>query len=437
MKLQKREAKKEVFRLSSLPFFYGWIIVAVAGLTHFSSAPGQTYVVSIFLDSMIQELDWTRTLFSGMYTAGSLAAAAFMILVGKVLDKFGSRKTLVVLCILMGLTCIWMSDLNTPWQLLFGFAALRAIGQGSFSLVASTMTAIWFVRKRGRATALASLGMATSMGIFPIVVHYLIGQFEWRDAWTILGVSVWAILLIPSLLLVRRSPEDVGLVPDGEPDLTNQVENYNRDNYITKNYESNYTLSEAWKTRSLWMLTLSSISSPLIMTGLMFHHVSILGSKGISPAVAAATLGLFGPLMLVSGLIAGILVDRFPGRFLLAGGQILLIIAMLWVFIIDSPWKALVYVTISACAIGLVNTTGTVIWANYFGRAHIGSIKGFSTTTMVAFSALGALPFGFIYDWTDSYNIALSALLLLPLTSLVFTLMALPPGRKDKERNHF
>ena len=155
--------------IKSLSFYYGWVIVAIAGLAHFSSAPGQTYVSSIFLEPMIEDLNWSRTLFSGMYTAGSLTAALFMILVGKALDRIGSRKMLVVLCVLMGFACIWMSGVSTEWQLLIGFAALRTIGQGSFGLVSSTMISIWFIRIRGRATAVASFGGAASMAIFPVL----------------------------------------------------------------------------------------------------------------------------------------------------------------------------------------------------------------------------------------------------------------------------
>ena len=423
-------------RIKSLSFYYGWVIVAIAGLAHFSSAPGQTYVSSIFLEPMIEDLNWSRTLFSGMYTAGSLTAALFMILVGKALDRIGSRKMLVVLCVLMGFACIWMSGVSTEWQLLIGFAALRTIGQGSFGLVSSTMISIWFIRIRGRATAVASFGGAASMAIFPVIVHFLITQFDWRVTWVILGVSVWCILLIPSALLVRRSPESVGLLPDGAvEDRDIKGSDLALSGNVAVDKELGYTLGEALKTRALWMLALSSLAVPLVMTGLMFHHVSILGAQGISSQMAAATLGLFGPLMLIFSVISGLLADRFPGRYLLALGQAILVIAMAWVFVISSSWQAIVYVVISAAAVGLVNTTGTVIWANYFGRAHLGSIRGFATTVMVAFSALGALPFGFIYDWTGSYDMALWILMALPVAALIFSIFAFPPRINKNSSN--
>jgi len=416
--------------IKSLPFYYGWVIVAVAGLAHFTSAPGQTYVTSVFLEPMIEDLNWSRTLFSGMYTAGSLIAALFMVVVGKALDRFGSRKMLATLCVLMGFSCIWMSGVSTEWQLLLGFAALRTIGQGSFGLVSSTMISIWFIRIRGRATAVASFGGAASMAIFPVIVHFFVALYDWRVTWLILGVSAWCILLIPSVLLVRRSPESVGLLPDGaivdrEGNNCTTAKNYVEDD------EFSYTLGEALRTRALWMLTLSSLAVPLVMTGLMFHHVSILGAQGISSQMAAVTLGLFGPLMLVFSVVSGLLADRFPGRYLLALGQAILVVAMMWVFVIGSSWQAIIYVVISAAAVGLVHTTGTVIWANYFGRAYLGSIRGFATTVMVAFSAMGALPFGFIYDWTGTYDMALWILMVLPFTALIFSLFASPPRRDN------
>ncbi|SVA47774.1 uncharacterized protein METZ01_LOCUS100628, partial [marine metagenome] len=280
----------------------------------------------------------------------------------------------------------------------------------------------------------ASFGGAASMAIFPVIVHFFVALYDWRVTWLILGVSAWCILLIPSVLLVRRSPESVGLIPDGEI-VDREGNNCTTEKNYVADDEFSYTLSDALRTRALWMLTLSSLAVPLVMTGLMFHHVSILGAQGISSQMAAVTLGLFGPLMLVFSVVSGLLADRFPGRYLLALGQAILVVAMLWVFVIGSSWQAIIYVVISAAAVGLVHTTGTVIWANYFGRAYLGSIRGFATTVMVAFSAMGALPFGFIYDWTGTYDMALWVLMGLPLTALIFSLFASPPRRDDNVSN--
>lgn len=429
--------------ITSTPFYYGWVILVVAGITHFTSAPGQTYVVSIFLEPMIDDMGWSRTIFSGLYTAGSMTAALFMVAVGKALDRFGARKTLAILCVLMGFAAIWMSGVDAKWKLYVGFAALRTIGQGSFGLVATTMISTWFVRMRGRATALSSLGGAASMTAFPFVVHLLIESLGWRQAWTTLGISVWVLLLVPVIVLIRRSPEDIGVLPDGDQihkssekisgsERIPAIENELLGKSASEPSEIHFKLSEALRTRSLWMLVFSSIALPLIMTGLMFHHVSILGSKGLSPALAAGTMGLFGPLMLVANLGGGYLSDRMPNRFLLAAGQAILVITMLWAMTIETAWQAVFYIVLASLSVGLVGTTNTVIWANYFGRRYLGSIRGFATTIMVAFSAMGALPFGIIYDRSESYDTAILILLVLPVFACIFSLLALPPQRYTK-----
>ena len=164
-----------------------------------------------------------------------------------------------------------MSGVDSRWKLFLGFAMLRTIGQGSFGLVATTMVSTWFIRIRGRATAISSIGGAGSLAVFPFIVHLLIERFDWRNTWFILGIVVLVVLFVPALTLIRRSPEAVGLKPDG----TDHKVTEGSDELGKEGLETNFTLFEALKTKSLWMLVFGSTAMPLIMTGLMFHHVSI------------------------------------------------------------------------------------------------------------------------------------------------------------------
>jgi len=117
--------------VKKIPFFYGWIILPVAALAMFMSGPGQTYNISIFVDQMIAELGWSRTMVSGLYTAGSLTAGAFMILAGRLLDRYGARIMLTAVAALFGLAALWMSQVNNQVELYLGLAALRALGHGA------------------------------------------------------------------------------------------------------------------------------------------------------------------------------------------------------------------------------------------------------------------------------------------------------------------
>ncbi|MFC2007049.1 MFS transporter [Chloroflexota bacterium] len=416
--------------VARVPFYYGWVILTVSGLAIFISGPGQTYSVSIFVDSIISDLGWSRTLVAGLYTAGSLTAGVVMILVGRLLDKYGARIMVTAVCILFGLAAIWMSSVDHPLSLYAGFAAIRILGQGSLTLIPTTLIALWFVRWRGKATAIGSLGGALGLAVFPILIHTLITNMGWRNSWLVLAFIIWIVLLLPGVLLVRRNPESVGLLPDGQSARSqDQVEKHKPDTA----QEISLSLSEALRTRAFWLLLFAGSAQPLISTALIFHHVSLLAGKGILPGVAASVFGVMAPTRILGNLVAGFMVDRFPNRYLIAIGQGLLVVVMLWIFLISSAWQAFFYGAMIGFSTGFIMTTSAVIWPNYFGRLYLGSIRGIATSVLVMFAALGPLPFGLLFDLTNNYSLAILIFLPLPISCAVAALLAHPP-RKNEER---
>ena len=411
----------------SLPFFYGWVLLGVAGLAIFCSGPGQTYSVSVFVDPIIEDLGWSRTTVSALYTGGSLTAALVMVLVGRLLDRYGARIMLVAVVVLFAIVVAAMSLVSHPVHLYLGFAGIRTLGQGALTLIPTTLVAIWFVRLRGRATALMTLGMGASTAAFPPLIHWLVSNFGWRDAWIVLSILVCALLLLPSLLLVRRSPESVGLLPDGarRPDpVRSEAE-------AARTMEVSWRLGEAIRTRTFW-LVLAAMSSPsIISTALMFHHISLMDSRGVEAGTAAAVLSVVAPSVLVGSLIAGFLSDVLPNRYIIAASQCFLALSLVLVLTVSHTWQALVYVAVLGTGGGASMTTSAVIWANYFGRGHLGAIRGASQMGMVAFAAMGPLPFSLLLDVAGSYNSIFFVLLAFPALSAVAALLAVPPVKRD------
>ncbi len=420
--------------ISRTPFFYGWVILAASALTRFISGPGQTFLISVFIDPIISDLGWSRALVSGLYTAGSLTAGATMIFVGRLLDRYGARIMLLAAGILFGLAALWMSAVDHPVKLYFGFAALRILGQGSLGLITSTLIALWFVRLRGRAMAIGGIGEAIAMATFPIIAYALISNTGWRNAWVVLALVIW-VVMVPIVLLVRRSPESVGLLPDGKaaPQLNEQTVN----EQASTAQEADFSLSEALHTRTFWLLLFASSAMPLVGTGLAFHQISLLASKGIQTGMATTVFSIIGPLQLLGAFIAGFMADRFPNRYLLVVGQVLLGMAMLWTFLITSAWQAFTYGAILGFSMGFIMNVTAVIWPNYYGRLHLGSIRGVSIASTVAFAALGPLPFGLIYDITGDYSLAILVLLTLPVSCAVAALLAFPPKKRRSEAISF
>jgi MFS family permease len=398
----------------------------------FASGPGQTFTISIFVDHIIGDLGLSRTLISGLYTAGSLIAASLLVFVGILLDRLGARVMLFIVAALFGLAALWMSTVDNPPELLIGFAALRLLGAGSLTMIPVTLLAIWFIRLRGRAMIFNTLGMSLAVASFPPLTHFLISTVGWRDAWLILAAVTWGLVLIPAALLTRRSPESVGLLPDAERVRTVEKD---PDHQIPRRRETDFRLGEASRTWAFWLLLLAGAAQPLISTALAFHQISLLTGKGMSPGLAAMVFSVQAPMSVVGSFITGFMANKVPNRFSLIAGLVLLTTTMLFTLIISEVWHAFLYGGMLGLAGGIIVTTNGFIWPNYFGRRHLGSIKGVVAASSIACTALGPLPFGALFDLTGSYTIAIRIFLIMPAICAVAAFLARPPKKIEPSQN--
>ena len=403
-----------------LPFYYGWIILFITGLGMFISGPGQTYSISIFMEPMRKTLGLSLSEIASFYTFGSLTAATLMIIIGKLFDRYGGRILMSSITILFGLACLWMSQVSNSYEVYIGFTMLRALGQGALTLVSTSLVAIWFIQYRGRANAFNSLGSALSQAIFPLLIFYLITNLNWQNTWTILCFIIWGGLLLPAIFIIRRSPESIGLLPDG---LTIEQASNNK----ISNIEKNWTLKEARKTKTFWLLLFASTSHSFIITALTFLQVPLFESRGLNAESAAQVFMIISPMIILGSFCSGFIIEKIPPRFLLAFSQILLIIAMLFIGVISTNWHTFIYGGIIGFGMGFSMTVGNVIWANYYGRKSIGAIRGFVTTIMVGSAALGPLPFALLAEITGSFQQTTMMFTILPLLCLFAAILAKPP----------
>ena len=127
---------------------------------------------------------------------------------------------LPAIAFLLGAACLLMSQVSSLGGLYVAFGCVRALGQGALGLTAAWLVCEWFARRRGFATALSGCGGILSVMTIPLLNVYMISTFSWQTTWVALGVSVWVVLMVPSLILVRDRPEEMGLLPDGDPQRT-------------------------------------------------------------------------------------------------------------------------------------------------------------------------------------------------------------------------
>lgn len=412
--------------MSRLPFsarfFYGWVIVLISSLGIFFSGPGQTYGVSIFVDPLIQTFGWSRSLVSSLYSAGTLAAGLIVGSVGHLVDRRGHRTMLTAIAVLFGGACLFMSFVASPAMLFVGFMLIRLLGQGSMTLTSSTMVPQWFVRNRGKAMSLVALGGAISTALIPPLNAWLIQTWDWRIAWQVWAALLWLVMAPLAWYLVRGRPEEVGLLPDNQPATALEAGGGLPE-------EVSWTLPEAMRTRAFWLMLFCSGIPSMINTGMTFHHVSILGARGLSTEVAATVFTIAALIHLPINFVAGWVLDRIPVRYVMAGTMTGQLLIMVWVLYTGSFAMAVGYGVLRGLVGAFEGVIGGVLWANYYGRRSLATIRGVSFTVMVVGSALGPLPFGVAFDLFSGYTEILLFMMLFPVLGFAAALASPPPHR--------
>ncbi len=378
------------------------------------TSPGQTYVVSIFIEDFIADLGISRSLISTLYTLGTLIGSFALPIVGYQIDRRGARLMVGVITALFGLACVYMGYVQNAVMLGFGFIALRMLGQGSLGMVCTNVINQWWARRRGLVMGISGMaGSLISLGGFPNLVNWFLPIYGWRFTYICLGLILVFVMTPMGLIFVRNHPEDYGLQPDGGESTT--FKSRKRKQVLVGWTEVHWTLGEAMRTSVFWILvaTLSAIS--MLSTGLFFHMVSIFIDNGLTPNLAAA---VFVPIAVTTAIVnlgSGVLVDRVPVRVLLAIGLFFQALSLLMARSLSSPTLVLVFGVVLGVSSGLIRILGTVVWAMYFGRRHLGRITGFTTMITITGSALGPMPLGIGRDLLGSYNFALLISAFIPL----------------------
>ena len=396
-------------------------MVPLAVISQAVTGVGQTYGISVFNPSLLESLNISLSALTGAYMFGTLFASLPQPFIGSLMDRFGIRRVMTAVVILLGGACILFSRVNSFWTLLGGFFLLRLLGQGGLSLLSGNIPAMWFREKLGTVTGIVSGGFSISMAVIPAFFLALINRMGWRAAYTRLGFLVWIIMLPLILLVLKNNPEEVNQTIDG----ANTIDSTS----LGKNEIGQHSLElkEARRTPAYWIMMINSALWAMVITAVFFNLFPIFNSLGISKSVAAATYIIYAVASLITQLIAGPLADRGPLQYLLficmctiSGGLAVLSLAA-------TPWLAHSYAVLMGVSTGLIALVGGTMFARYFGRKHLGKLRGSVLTAQVAGSSLGPFITGVIFDSTGSYRISLWVFLGLIIPAAISTLWAVKP----------
>jgi MFS family permease len=419
--------RERLFTALSARAFYGWTVLAVAGLGIFASGPGQSHTFSVFVGPIGEDLGVSKSAIAIAYGAATLAAALLLPRMGKLVDRHGPRRMTAIVAALLGLACIGFGAVGGIVTLALGFGALRFLGQGSLMMNCANLVAQWFNQRRGFAMSLMALGFAASMAVHPPLGQFLIDSVGWRAAWVVLGLVTWALLLPPVLLLVHDRPEDKGLAPDGDPaPLAGQP----------ASAIDGLALAEGLRTATFYILTAGWFSVTMLVTTLHFYQVSILTAQGVAADVAARVFPVSALTMVLTMPLVGRMFDRFRTRFVFAAGLVVLAAALVGVTLVGDLPSAIAY----AAVFGLTNAFSMTMFGylmpRYFGRRHLGSLQGAGQLVAVVGASLGPLPVGLAFDYLASPTLTLQLLALYPLACALVAALFLRTPRGVSHPRH-
>ena len=394
---------------SSLPFYYGWVIISSTVPLSFSTRTVMAVAtLSVFVVPMTEDLGWSRGLFSGAVSLGGLCAVLISPLVGKWLDRHGSGLLLSASSVLTGILAIGLSLVANPAAFYSLYVPGRMIFSGPVELGIPTAISNWFIRRRPLGLAADGVAKAAGLAIMPLAAQFIINGWDWRTAWLTLGVLTFALGVIPPILFMVRRPEDMALEPD--PVLNASVKTASStpagESHSTVGFtESNFTVRQALYTRAFWLLAAFSAGGFMVQAGVSLHQVAHYISQGLAGPSAALTASTFAFSQIFGAVFWSALARRVPLRFLLSAAAFVLAIAVLGTSVSSSLPTALLAAATVGFGIGGLHLLVRLAWADYYGREHLGAIRGITMSAQIGGQAIGPVLAGFMFDATGSYQV--------------------------------
>jgi MFS family permease len=375
--------------------YYGWVIVAVMSIAGATVIGLGTVNFGLFIKPMSEELGISRASFGAAQSLRQLAAAVSSPFVGILIDRYGARWMLAGAAATTGACLVGLSQVSGAGQMMGLFVL---IGLAGYAFPGTLMTSVpvmkWFVRLRGRAIALMAIGIPIGAVLFLPLSQHWIDTLGWRQAWASLGLLGIAIVVPLSIVFIRRQPEDLGLEVDGGAE--------GGDGHAGP-LEHVWTLAEARRTPAFWVLAsvFSALALAVGMIGL--HRIANFMDRGIDPSLVAMATAFDAVIAGVVTLGVGWAGNRIRSQVLGAVGFGNLALSCSLTIYADEPVEMFIAMGLFGSGMGIVMYLQNVIWAEFFGRIHLGAIRGFTMPISLLVGAAGAPFAGYVRDVTGSY----------------------------------
>jgi len=402
-------------KLSGL--FYGWRMVAASAAVRLLGAGLHSYGFTVFFLPLSQELNLSRTATSFAFSLARAEGAIEGPIVGHLLDRYGPRAIMLTAVTLMGVGYILLSQVESYIAFVIVYTVLISLAHsGGFMHAPMTLTNSWFIRWRARAMTLNSAAYGLGGVLIAPLLSMIVNSWGWRWGAALAGI-LFLVLGIPLCLTIRRSPESMGLLPDGDSEPLERNESNHPRRFCAS--EVDFTAKQAIRSFAFWALVFGAGVRNASYHAISTHFIPLMIWKGMSPQQATLLLSSFAFLGFTSTILFGWLADnvnkpRIVSLILFGAGTSMLLpifgnsMAPLWLF-------TLLFTTVEA--------TYPVAWAmvgDIFGRKHFAKIRGYMSMFYVWGSVVGPVVTGAIWDTWHTYEPMLWGLIVMFFLSGIF-----------------
>ena len=417
--------------LPARKIYYGWYILVGVILAQFMATSTGQMVSGVFLDPLVEALQIEVWQFAAAISLATALGGISMVFIGPLVDRIGPRRLMLAGAMFSAIGLVGLS-IQSAFIFFFLFQAInRALGPNLYGgpVLNATVTK-WFVVNRGWALAIGSMGVSLGGIIAPISMTYVVDNFGWRTGYvTMAGIVI--LVIVPIAFIMRRQPEDVGLLPDGisRSSQGGAGEERARAAIATDNSQT-HTRGQAIRTRGFWLLTIGYGLNAVALGSVSFYAIPFASSVGFTRLTAATGMMINGFGNLTAKGVWGYGLQRIDARRL-AGAAFSTSATGVLIMVLSSNIDSIPVLWIGFFLYGL-GFGGTIpisefLWARYFGRRHIGAIRGVGRPISMVFSMGGPVAIGVIFDITGSYVGAFLVLVCFYILGAVVINVSKPP----------
>ena len=411
-----------VFSKFRSSIFYGWRMVGLVSIIRIVGGGLHQFGFTVFFLPISQDLGISRAATSLAFSLSRAQGAIEAPLVGYLIDRYGPRPIMVTAVFLAGLGYILLS-----WADSYASFMIVYLGVISLAFVAGfvhspmVVANSWFIRQRARAMTVVSAAVPIGGALISPLLAIGVSSIGWRWA-AFLSGCVFLLVCLPLTFQLKRSPESMGLLPDGEATALN--EGADSISSADGNAKGDFTSRQAMKTWMFWVLVTAMTARVTCYSAATVHFIPLMVWKGMSESAAASLLGIFALVNLVAHFVLGWIADRVNKPKLLAACHLLPAVSVVPLLFDSAHYQLWLF----AIGFTLLDASFPIVWAtvgDFFGRRHFATIRGMMSFFYMWGSFAGPVLAGVIYDKTQTYWIVLWIFLtlLIVATLLVFSLI--------------